>query len=274
MERIKTLATNVIKYFKRYQLIFLGIALCHLCAFNFRTLFADNFEHNSINGTLISLFFVISFGFPILFGILFCVKSFNANNRIEAVSNIVHSYLAIVLIFTATYFQCSVLGDLSDASNKRQLYTLQKNRKEQINKNLTFMRVNDQRAFKGIRPRLWSGIDYPELAITLNYDSGNNNDMYIAFDKNYLEDLSIEQIEKITNNINDSTSNVIEYLKENEEEVYGDCLYYSVICIATVGFGDISPNLWYSKFFTVIEIMCGMSIFAFAIGFMFSRWAK
>lgn len=274
MDKIKIIITTVFDYFKRYKLVFFGVSLCNFCAFTFRKVFSDNHDHNFINDNLIPLFFVFSFGFPVLFGTVFCIKSFKAKNRIEALSNIIHSYLATILIFAATYYQCSVLGDFTDAVNKRELYTLQKNRKEQIDKNITFMRVNDQRAFNGIRPRLWSGIDYPAFSLLMNYDGKYNPDIHTTFTKNGYEDLSIEQIERITNNINDSTTTVIEYLKENEKQVYGDCLYYSVICIATVGFGDISPNLWYCKFFTAIEIISGMTIFIFAIGFLFSRWAK
>jgi hypothetical protein len=274
MNRVETLSLKIIRYFKRYYLIYLGVFLCNFCAFTFYNVLSDNHERNLLYDVLIPLFFIFSFGFPVIFGIVFCVKSFTAKGRKEALSNIIHSYLAIILIFAATYFQCSVLGDLTDAANKRELYALQRNRKEHIDKNITFMRVNDTRAFKGIKPRLWSGIDYPALSLLLNYNGTYNPDLHTTFTRNGYEDLSIEQIERITNNINDSTTNVIEYIDENEKEVYGNCLYYSVICIATVGFGDISPNLWYTKFFTAVEILGGMTIFIFAIGFLFTRWSN
>ena len=40
--------------------------------------------------------------------------------------------------------------------------------------------------------------------------------------------------------------------------------------MATVGFGDISPALWYAKIFVSMEVIIGLSIFVFAIGMLFS----
>lgn len=266
---------NIANYFKAYKLIYLGIILCNLSAFNFYIFFNIKPDEQSFFFPLIAFFFVISFGFPIIFGINFCIQSFKVENTRKALSNIIHSYIAIILIFSATYYQCSILGDFTDAVNKQELYRHQKYVKEQINNKISFMKVSDQRAFKGISLRLWSSVDYPELSHLVNYNGATNPDFYRTYTKGGYDDLSMDQIERIVNNtITDSTWIKPNYLRENSWKIYGDCLYYSVICIATVGFGDISPNLWYTKLFTGLEVIFGMTIFIFAIGFLFSRFSN
>ncbi len=39
---------------------------------------------------------------------------------------------------------------------------------------------------------------------------------------------------------------------------YFDLFYYSIVTITTVGYGDIQPSLWYSRAFTVTEILFGI----------------
>jgi voltage-gated potassium channel Kch len=41
-----------------------------------------------------------------------------------------------------------------------------------------------------------------------------------------------------------------------------DALYFSVITLSTVGYGDISPTTTVSKVFTMVYILFGLSIFA------------
>lgn len=39
---------------------------------------------------------------------------------------------------------------------------------------------------------------------------------------------------------------------------YFDLLYYSIVTITTVGYGDIQPSLWFSRAFAIIEILFGI----------------
>jgi len=39
---------------------------------------------------------------------------------------------------------------------------------------------------------------------------------------------------------------------------YFDLLYYSIVTITTVGYGDIQPGLWFSRAFAVTEILFGI----------------
>jgi ion channel len=266
---VKTLLRQLLNYLKEYKLIYIGVVLCNFCCFSFHNVFNDRKDNETVFVFLITLFFLMSFVFPIILGLIFTAKCFVAKTRKQLLSNIIHSYFGTVLIFAALYYQCSVLGDFNDAVNKRISYESQVNLKKNNCPDLTIMRVADRRAFKGIKPRIWSGYDYPSSNITIGPNV--NPDSWHYFLNNNYEDLSVEQIERIVNNKFEG-ARVIEYQKENVEDVYIDCLYFSVVCIATVGFGDIAPNLWFTKLFTALEVFIGLSIFVFAIGMLFSNW--
>lgn len=44
-----------------------------------------------------------------------------------------------------------------------------------------------------------------------------------------------------------------------------DALYFSVVTIATVGFGDLTPHTVIGKIFTIIYIIAGIGLFASAV---------
>ena len=53
-----------------------------------------------------------------------------------------------------------------------------------------------------------------------------------------------------------------------------DSLYFSLITLSTVGYGDLSPTTSASKIFTVIYIFMGMSIFASFAGMLVKERAE
>ena len=45
-----------------------------------------------------------------------------------------------------------------------------------------------------------------------------------------------------------------------EEWSWVDSLYFSVVAVTTVGFGDLAPTSDSSKLFTVVYVLCGIAI--------------
>ncbi len=265
---IKRTLKATFNYFISYRTVCLGLLFCYICCFSFRFIFTEDLD-KAIYIPVV-LFLTVSFIFPVILGINFAFKSFIGKTKGEILSNIIHSYLGTILIFAAAYYQLCVFSDFQDAISKRDKYQYQVNIKNTLKPNLEIMRVADIRAFKGIKPRLWSSVDYPSSSML--YSPADNPDGFRRYVNNEYEELSIQQIERIVQNEGQYLE--IEYQSQNVTDVYTDCLYFSVICIATVGFGDISPNLWYTKLFASLEVFIGMSIFIFAIGMLFSTWKE
>lgn len=64
------------------------------------------------------------------------------------------------------------------------------------------------------------------------------------------------------------------HLVEGATGAYGDWLYYSIVTITTLGFGDFTPALTAARVFTAIEVMCGLLVCGFflnAVGSMKSE---
>lgn len=56
-----------------------------------------------------------------------------------------------------------------------------------------------------------------------------------------------------------------------EEWSWLDAFYFSVITIATVGYGDFAPQSAFGKLFTVFYILCGLGLFVTATATLASR---
>jgi len=54
----------------------------------------------------------------------------------------------------------------------------------------------------------------------------------------------------------------------------GDALYFTVVTLATVGYGDFSPTLWYTKLATILYIFIGITGAAYALGLIGSYLLK
>lgn len=267
---MKYIFIQLYNYLKEYKLIYIGIVLCNVSCLTFYKIYdMDEQKSNIIFLIVVVVIFMLSFVLPIFLSVIFTVKCFTAKTKKKILVNIIHSYFGTIFIFTALYFQCSVYGDFEDAVHKRLYYNLQLNIKKNSEPNLKIIKVADQRAFKGIKPRLWSGYDYPNS--NLLYGIERNPDSWLYFQNNDYEELSVEQIERIARN-HPEYGRITYYQNQNVKEIYIDCFYFSVVSIATVGFGDITPNLWYTKLFAAFEVFIGLSLFVFALGMLFSSY--
>lgn len=58
-----------------------------------------------------------------------------------------------------------------------------------------------------------------------------------------------------------------------EEWSWIDSLYFSVVTLSTVGYGDITPQSDEAKLFTIFYIIIGIGIFAAVVNFLIKRAA-
>ena len=270
---MKKILFTIGDYFKENYLIYVGVILCHISCFVFPFLFYDNSNSDSIAHTLLVIFSFLFFIIPIILCVIYVRKSFSGKTKKHRINNIIHAYIGSILVFTALYFQSMVMGDINDTINKYHRYTWQIHFKP-AHENMAFHKVNDRRAFNGINAKLWTGIDNPDR--TLQGLSTNDANYFYNFksgDYNipleYIEELVTELLKKDHSLQHKYVPYIFQW--DKVPYVYLDCFCYSVGCISLTGFSGISADIWYTKLFTVTEILAGIAIFIFAIGVMFSK---
>lgn len=79
-----------------------------------------------------------------------------------------------------------------------------------------------------------------------------------------------ENVKKIIENSNAYIDEVVKFIPKNRILIYFDSLYYSIITLSTVGFGDIAPLMWYSKIAVSLEVIIGQFFLLLTIGYFFS----
>lgn len=250
-------------YIKDNYLIYTGVFLCTVSAFSFHRLLEIVVRGSLIENVLVFIFFIISFFLPILLSIIFTIRCFKQESKSKLLIEIIHSYIGIILIFSSLYFQTIVLSDRINSYRKD--FLIKNNIITNSSDNYSSS-MNDIRSFQGIDKRLWSSFDHPgKSAISAIKDDSLRWKMQLITSS---ENISKEDVHFLIQRYAAIKHPV--YLKENVLPVYLDCMYFSMVCVSTVGFGDISPKLWYTKMFVMLEIAIGVTLFIFAIGFLFS----
>lgn len=187
--------------------------------------------------------------------IYYFINCFKVNRNIyNKLITIVVAYVVLIMSFSSIYYFETYVGDYLDAASKYNFYSFyakdqpknsfSEERKKKILSN-NYKKEGD-RAFKGIKDRLWSGVDY---------------DAYYKHEIDFTDEILFGSY--------GPREDIIKFIPENWKGVYFDCLYFSTITISTVGYGDISPNQWYSKLTVIIQVVLGQALIIFAVGFFF-----
>ncbi len=231
-----------------------------------------------IDIALMAFFLLLMFS-PCFFIITFIQKSFSGESKFQKLIIILHAYFCIIIVFSTLYFTFIVIGDFKDQQDKtiyyqRQLALVKSSPKDYSD--FQFIRKQDNRAFKGMSEKIWTGVDNPDYQI-LNQicQDYTKAHWYSLYDNDFingeLNEVPLEVILKIAEK-EIPWNFLIKFQRQKCGSIFCDCIYFSVITIATLGYGDISPNLWYVKLASIVEVICGFAIFVFAINFLFISW--
>lgn len=168
------------------------------------------------------------------------------------------TYIYMIIGFANTYFLITYLADGYDALHKFDDYyklSLNKETKEfMIEKEI---RIPNSNALSGIKEKLWSGVDTKEQLQLWNAE---------LFDK-IPRPLPVSFIFK---GVEYTQHQVIRYLPNNKLYVYADCLYFSTVTIASIGYGDITPLSGLAKFLVCLEAIMGQLLLALGIASAYS----
>jgi hypothetical protein len=171
---------------------------------------------------------------------------------------VIVTYMYMIIGFANTYFLVSYVGDGGDALYKFQnYYKLSQNKETKELMIQKELRVSNSNALFGIKDKLWSGVDTKEQLKLWNSELFNE----------ISEPLPVDFIFK---GIEYPEPKIVRYLPDNKISVYTDCLYFSTITIASVGYGDIIPQSGLAKFLVCLETIMGQLLLALGIASAYS----
>jgi len=223
-------------------------------------------------------FFVAAFWLPVRFIIRFILYSFGKKGDFTQLLVITHAYIGVIVIFGALYFDFNIIGDFWNQVNAEQHFQRVAGTKTYSAKYPVYPYA-EHRAFRDFSTNLWTGVTNPDFEIMSELPA-TDIDTGVCYRCSF-DDFVNGDISEVPPELSyELTKRKIEPLKLYKFQRryitanFGECLYFSVITIATVGYGDISPQTWYTKIAVATEVLIGLIIFIFAVNFLFMTWNK
>lgn len=174
------------------------------------------------------------------------------SERRKTLETVVAAYLAVILIFAGIYYAICDRTDYADAVQSYQAFRQADHRVDYFDPTLD---SEPLRAFRGIEPRLWTGM----------YDYWRSNHTRKAsHDK-----LSFDKL--VAYSRTTPINKVVLRPRTALPCVLVNCLHFSVITMATVGYGDMAPKAWYAKLIVDCQVLCGLALWGIALGLAFGR---
>lgn len=210
-------------------------------------------------GYIIGLMWLASFAAAAVFVALAIGMSFRGRHPIaEQVWVILVSYVGGILVFGGLYFSMALMGDRQYAAAHYNYY---RNYADSFANEVAAGQIavvpfdGRDRAFAGIESRLWGTLD-DDLPLTS-----------LEFQKN-------PQAYRVSLARKHSFKDVAVFKPKAFWDVFLDCQHLSVMTMATVGYGNISPNAWYAKLATNLEALTGTSLLVVALALLLGRHSR
>jgi hypothetical protein len=207
-------------------------------------------------GLTVTLLWLSSFGVAAFVIVVALVLSFKAEYTAKIqVRVILASYLGAILVFTGLYFSMSLIGDRDYAEAHYFYYQAYATSfAQQVAAREISVPPFDgsQRAFVGIETRLWGTLDDALPLASLDFQTNPQGYRVHSAGQRGFED-------------------VVVFRRAAIVPVLSDCLHLSVMTIATVGYGNIAPNAWYTKCATNVEALTGTALLVVALALLLAR---
>jgi hypothetical protein len=244
---------------KRYPLIGSFLILSVGAGLSIATVWGITGESMGANATSYQIAkgvisFLLALGIPVLLVVYALVTAVRIPTRIQGLAILLMSYLCLILAFASVYYAMTFLGDIRDANDQYYYYhylAVMWPKNETLD---PAFRQSSDRAFTGMQDRLWNGIE------------DRAQPYYYANDAR----APVRKIMELAD-ADYQFRNVARFNANARNAVFLDCLHYSIVTMATVGYGDMAPHSREAKIMTDMQIMSGQLLFVFALGVVFGK---
>lgn len=226
---------------------FSGVVLCLGLAIVFTEVLA---RHTAPPGPVATLV-LLGLGFlalllPLSLSLFALYHSLRRQPRSQAVAIVLGGYIAVLLAFTSLYYLFVFIGDFGDTRESNSYYYAEAQRMRRQPDRAPRYRSVSERAFSGISARLWNGVEQ----------------RYGRFEDPRGGPPGLDTILQHTRSLEPP----FDYQRQNRLAVWFDCLHFSTVTIATLGYGDIVPKKWYSKLAADLEVLMGIAFVSLSLG--------
>jgi hypothetical protein len=227
-----------------------GVILCQVLTFTFTELLA---RFTSVTRGPGATLVMLSLGFltlllPMAFSLVALFGSLRDQPRSQAAALVLGGYLSVLLAFTSLFYLFSFIGDLVDTREADAYYADEATR---VAHREPRYRAASDRAFGGVSARLWDGVEQ-------HY--GPHEDPRGG----------PPSLETILERVRAGEPAPV-FQPQNRATVWFDCLHFSTVTIATLGYGDIVPKKWYSKAAVDLEVIVGLAFVSLSVGRLLSK---
>ncbi|HEB13142.1 MAG TPA: two pore domain potassium channel family protein [Actinobacteria bacterium] len=202
---------------------------------------------------MLGISLLVALAIPLVTVFLALNRVFKPQEKRKHLVVILLSYLSLILCFGGSYYTMSAFSDRIDAREKHTYYESKANYRDSFGKIVV---RKDSRAFSGINSRLWSGVDWPDY-------KGNQ------LRNTYRSPVSARDMIQAAKQPLDNISN---FQYDARFNVFSSTLYFSVVNMTTLGFGDITPTTWFTRLTSNIQVLTGLILFYFGLSMVIGNW--
>ncbi|MFN9623338.1 MAG: potassium channel family protein [Cyanobacteriota bacterium] len=169
-------------------------------------------------------------------------------------------YMAVLISFAGIYYSFNVISDYHESRDFADFYIHASTHLDAGWQKQVPRRVGDQKAFAGMRYSTWSGLEEEARPAFLHPSAAVNEEQLLAAARRYGPWPGGNE------------SFTPKFKPAERLPSLLQCLHFSVVTMATVGYGDVHPNQWYSQLAVDMQIVIGQILVVFALGCVLGRW--
>ena len=210
--------------------------------------------------TLVVAFATVSMPFAI--SIYAADAAFRRRAAMDGLLVICAGYLAVLLSFAGVYYSFNVVSDYQESRDFADFYVHVSTRLDQGTFQRVPERIADQQAFHGMRYLLWSTLSDEAKPSFMHRGSRVPEDFLVVAARRYGP----------WPDGNQTATFRPTFRGDQRLPSLLQCIHFSVVTMATVGYGDVHPNQWYSRLAVDMQILIGQILIVVALGCVLGRW--